>query len=204
MNTAVAENKATGTQLAIRAMFAFILLIFLVTGWFLANWYSAAKEGNIDEMAIKAEYKNGRNILGQFTAKMTELAQVRTMSIDDQERIIKAVFGKDGRAGNQAAWQWVKEQNPNADISVSKQMAQIIEGSRNKFENHQTGILARCQSFETKLGSPLDGFFLSFAGYPDKRVEKDYTLAKMCTPLESSYSANAFETGIDNGFQIPK
>ncbi len=200
----MSESKLTSTQITIRAMFAFILLIFLVVGWFLANWYSAAKDGNIDEIAIKAEYKNGRNILGQFTAKLTELAQVRTMAIDDQERIIKAVFGKDGRAGNQAAWQWVKEQNPTVDISVTKQLAQVIDGSRNKFENHQTGILARCQSYETKLGSPLDGWFLEFAGYPNKKIEKDYTIEKMCTPLESSYSANAFETGIDNGFQIPK
>lgn len=178
---------------------AIIAFIGIVCGM---QIYAAAVAGNKSEMGIKAEYKNGRNILGQFTAKLAELAQVREMATSDQERIIAAVFGEGGRAGNQAAWQWVQEQNPNADITIAKQMATIVDASRNKFANHQTAILARCQSFEVELNAPIGQLWYWLAGYPDKNVEKDYTLAKMCTPIESSHSAKAFESGIDDGFQF--
>jgi len=164
--------------------------------------YDAAATGNIEEMAIKASYKDGRNILGQFTAKLAEMAGVAEMSVDAQTRVIQAVFGEGGRAGNQAAWQWVKEQNPSADVSIFNKIADIADASRNKFANHQTGLLARCQNYETLLHAPIGQFFFRFAGYPNKNIEKDYTVAKMCTPIESGHSQEAFGSGVDDGFKF--
>jgi hypothetical protein len=179
-----------------------ITLLVAPTLWYAVSSYQANVFGNKSEVAISAEYRNGKNILGQFTAKLAELAQVRTMSVEDQERLIQAVFGKDGRAGSKAAMQWIKEQNPKPDLTIVKKIASIIDSSRNKFMNHQTSILARCQQYETALGHPLDGYFLEGAGYPNKKLKDGLTIEKMCTPLESSYSKEAFETGIDNGFQF--
>lgn len=181
---------------------SFIGLIVFVIAIVAYQIYDAARTGNIHETAIKATYKDGRNILGQYTAKLAELAQVRTMSVEDQERIIQAVFGEGGRAGNQASWQWVQEQNPNADISVIKDIARIMDASRNKFQNHQTSLLERCRVYEEQLGAPIGQFWFRLAGYPNKRVEKDFTIAKMCMPIESGHSQRAFESGVDDGFQF--
>ena len=135
---------------------------------------------------------------------MVDLAKVRTMMVDDQERLIKAVFGEDGRAGNQASWQWIKENNPTADLTVQKQMASIIDAMRNKFMNHQTSLIAICQPYQEKLGHPLHGFILNFLGYPDKRLAEqgNVTIAKMCEPIQSSQTKEAFETGIDDGVKF--
>ncbi len=182
-----------------------ILTLILGTVGILAyKVYSAASIGNIEENAILAEYKKGRNILGQVTTKMMEMAQVTEMSIDAQERLIQAIFGQEGRAGNQAAWQWVQEQNPNIDTSLFNKLADVVNASRDEFKNHQTNLLARCQNYRTLLNAPIDQFFFKFAGYPDKNMENGYTLLKMCTPIESSHSRNAFETGIDDGINFKK
>jgi len=185
--------------ITIGIVFTLLLGVVGVLGY---QVYSAASTGNVEEMAIKASYKDGRNILGQYTAKLAEMAGVAEMSTAAQERIIQAVFGEGGRAGNQASWQWVQEQNPNADVSIFNQIAAIADASRNKFTNHQTGLLARCQNYETLLHAPIGQFFFKFAGYPNKNIEKDYTIAKMCTPIESGHSQEAFGTGIDNGFKF--
>lgn len=185
--------------ITIGIVFGLILTTAGVLGY---KIYDAAATGNIEEMAIKASYKDGRNILGQFTAKLAEMAGVAEMSVDAQTRVIQAVFGEGGRAGNQAAWQWVQEQNPSADVSIFNKIADIADASRNKFTNHQTGLLARCQNYETLLHAPIGQFFFRFAGYPNKNIEKDYTVAKMCTPIESGHSQEAFGSGIDNGFKF--
>lgn len=176
--------------------------LFFVIGLLAYKVYEAASIGNVEENAILAQYKDGRNILGQFTTKLKEMAQVTEMSVEAQERIITAVFGEDGRAGNKAAWQWVQEQNPQADISLFNPLSQVADAFRNKFANHQTAMLARCQNYRTQLNAPIGQFFFRFAGYPDKNVEKDYTVAKMCTPIESTHSRKAFETGVDDGVDL--
>lgn len=181
------------------------LLTFVVLpiGTVVGLWYSNSVQGNKSEVQINTMYKNGKNILGQFTAKLAELAQVREMSINDQVKIIEAVFGEEGRAGNKAAWQWVQEQNPKADMTIHNKIADIIDASRNKFSNHQQSLLAICQPYQTRLGHPIHSIFLGMSGYPDKRqAEFGVTVAKMCTPIESSHSKAAFETGEDNGFQF--
>lgn len=177
-----------------------LLTPFAIVGY---SYYNNAVFGNKSETQINTAYKNGRNILGQFTAKLSELAQVRTMAVEDQERLIKAVFGDGGRAGNKAAWQWVQENNPKADMTVLHKLTDVIDASRNKFMNHQTSLLAMCQPYQERIGHPWSGIFLGMAGYPDKRADEfGVTIKKMCTPIESSHSKEAFETGTDDGFKF--
>ena len=181
------------------------LLVFIVMplATVFGLWYSNNVYGNKAEVQINTMYKQGRNVLGQFTAKLAELAQVREMSINDQERLITAVFGEGGRAANKAAWQWVQENNPQADMTIHNKIADVIDASRNKFSNHQQSILAICQPYQTRLGHPIHRIFLGMSGYPDKReAEFGVTVAKMCTPIESSHSKAAFETGVDDGFKF--
>ena len=183
-----------------------VILVFFVTPivTVVGLWYTNETTANRSETQINTMYKQGRNILGQFTAKLAELVQVKNMAVDDQERIITAVFGEGGRAGNQAAWQWIKEQNPQADMTIHNKMVDIIDASRNKFENHQRSLLAVCQPYQERLGHPIHKLFLGFSGYPDKRIAEfgNITIAKMCTPIESSHSKAAFDSGVDDGFQF--
>jgi hypothetical protein len=181
----------------------FVVFIVIPFASVIGLWYSDSVFGNRYETQIHTMYMDGKNIHGQFIGKMMDLANVRKMSIADQTSIIQAVFGKGGRAGNQAAWQWVKEQNPKADLTVHNKMVDIIDSMRNKFMHHQTSLLAVCQVYQERLGHPIHSVFLSFSGYPNKRLsEYKLTIEKMCTPISSTQTNQAFDAGVDDGVKF--
>jgi len=132
-----------------------LVLIVMPIATVFALWYSNNVYGNKAEVHINTMYKQGRTVLGQFTAKLAELAQVRVMSVDDRVRIINVVFGEGGRAANQAAWQWVQEQNPKADTAIHNKIDDVINASRDKFMNHQQSLLAICHPYQTRLDHPI-------------------------------------------------
>ena len=180
-----------------------LVLIVMPIATVFALWYSNNVYGNKAEVHINTMYKQGRTVLGQFTAKLAELAQVRVMSVDDRVRIINVVFGEGGRAANQAAWQWVQEQNPKADTAIHNKIDDVINASRDKFMNHQQSLLAICHPYQTRLDHPIHSIFLGISGYPDKReAEFGVTVAKMCAPIESSHSKAAFETAVNTCFKF--
>lgn len=184
-------------------IFGVLFLIVLLVGiWAGMKWYDADRTGHIQENGILTSYKEGRGIQGNYVAKVLELTQVAEMSDEAQLRLTEAVFGPDGRAGVQATWQWVQEQNPTANVSLYEKLSNIIDASRNKYANWWSGHLARCQAWNEMLYLPIDRVFYKFAGYPDKRVEEDFTIAKMCKAIDSAHSKKAFDTHTDNGVQL--
>lgn len=175
----------------------FLTLVVLIASFLISNYVSSYNYANEIETAINTEYKNNQNILGQFSAKITEMAQVPDIMKNDIVEIIKAnMSGRYGADGSKAQWQWIKENNLTVSPELYNRLQQTMEAGRNEFKNGQTALLSKCQGYETQRGYLLRGMFIRMAGYPKLDV------VKMCTPVQSSHSQQAFDSGIDNGIKI--
>lgn len=166
--------------------------VFAVVG----SYVSAYNYGNAAEKTITAQYDDLKNILGQYSLKVTEAAQVPTAYKDDLKEVVTAaISGRYGPNGSQATWQWIKEQNLSVDPSLYTKIQQIIEAGRDKFENAQTRFIDTKRGYETNLGYLWTGAWLKIAGYP----KIDLAVYKI---IQSQHGIDSFETGVDKGLQI--
>jgi len=152
--------------------------------------------GNKSEKGIVYEYENLQNILGQYSLKIKEAAQVPGMQTDDLvELFTGSLDARYGSDGSQASMQWIKEQNPNLNQETYIQLQRMMEAGRNKFENHQSRFIDHKRTYEVAMGNFWGGMWLGFAGYPNINLD-DYKT------ITSSHAKKTFETGIDEGITL--
>lgn len=145
------------------------LMIGLVT-----NIVGIYNYGNRAEKQVVAEHKNLENVLGQYSIKVAEAAQVPDMYREDMKEVVDAALtGRYGENGSQAVFQWLKEDNSPAklDSALYTKIQQIIEAGRNEFQNNQTRFIDIKRAYETELGYAWKGLWLGVFGYP--RVDLD-------------------------------
>lgn len=172
---------------------AIIVSIIVV---FAGSYISNFNYGNEAERTIEAEYENLQNVLGQYSLKIKEAAQIPSLQTEDLATLFTgALDARYGSDGSQAGFQWLKEQNPNLDQSTYVQIQRMIEAGRNKFENHQTKFLDTKRQYETNLGYLWKGMWLRVAGYPTINLD-EYEI------VTSQHAREAFETGVDEGLQL--
>ncbi|MBI5004206.1 hypothetical protein HZC00_03875 [Candidatus Kaiserbacteria bacterium] len=169
------------------------VLVLMVAG----SYIGYGNYGNEAEQGIKAEYTNMENILAQGGIKVREVAQVPGMYADDLERVAKAaISARYGSEGSKAAMQWIKEGYPGKmDPSLYKQIQQVIESYRDKFQNEQTKFIDTKRAYETNLGYFWTGFWLRTAGYPKIDLAK-YVI------ISSDDAQEAFKTGKDKAIKL--
>lgn len=156
--------------------------------------------GNRAERQIVAEHKNLENVLGQYSIKVAEAAQVPDMYKADVKEVVSAALqGRYGANGSQAVFQWLKEDNSPAklDSALYTKIQQIIEAGRNEFQNNQTRFIDIKRVYETNLGYAWTGLWLRVFGYPRIDLDK-YQIAT------TDAAAKALETGRDTPLQLRK
>lgn len=161
---------------------------------------SIANYGNRAENAIKAEYENLHNVLGQYSLKVAEAAQVPDMYRDDVTKVVSAALeGRYGEGGSQAVFQWLREDNSPArlDSALYIKIQQIIESGRDEYKNTQTRFIDTKRVYQTALGTVVKGTVLGMFGYPRIDLDK-YNI------VTTTNAREALETGIDNGLTIRK
>lgn len=174
----------------------FVSLIVMVVVIGVMSYVKYYNKGNEYDNVIKASYTNMENVLGQYSLKIGEMAQIPTMQKDDlRELFSSANASRYGKDGSGAAMQWIKEQNPNLDQSTYLKIQQAIEAGRNKFENEQKIFIDKKRAYETELGYLWSGFWYGVAGYPKINLA-EYKI------ISSDHAKEAFETGIDNGVKL--
>lgn len=164
-------------------------LVFLVTATLVGSYISAANYGVRAENEIKAVWENNQNVLGQYTTKVQEAAQVPAMYRDDLKTVVvAAVQGRYGANGSKAVMQWLKEANIPFDASMYNKMQQIIESGRNQFQAEQTRLVDVKRTYSNNLGYVWRGFWLNLAGYPKIDLSKYMVIT-------TDGVAEAFKTG---------
>lgn len=168
------------------------LIAAIVIGSYVTNY----NYGNRTEKVLTAQYTNMENVLGQYSLKVAEVAQVPSMYKDDMKEVMTSVMtARQGSGGSKAMFQFFKEHQINIDPGMYTKIQQIIEGGRNKFENTQTKFIQSKAAYETNLGYFWKGMWLSIAGYP----KIDLDAMKI---ISSDHAIETFKTGIDKGLKL--
>lgn len=187
-------NRQKGS-VAIAAIATLVVVLGLVAvgiGSYVTNY----NYGNRAEKQIVAAWENNENILGQYSLKIVEMAQVPEMYKNDVKEVYTAALtGRYGADGSEAMFQWLQEQNPSLDASVYTRLQQTMEAGRNEFRVAQTQLVDLKRGYETNLGYLWRGTWLSIAGYPKIDLD-DYRI------ITSDYAIDAFESGVDKGIQL--
>lgn len=176
--------------------FAILGVFLLISLGFVLNIVSIYNYGNRAEKQIVAEHKNLVNVLGQYSLKISEAAQVPSIYKEDVKEVItSALSARYGAEGSKATFQWLKEHNVNIDSSIYSKIQLLIESGRDEFKNNQSRFLDIKRSYETSLGYLWSGTWLRVFGYPKIDLSK-------FDIVTSEYATDAFKTGIDKGLKI--
>lgn len=169
---------------------ATVLFAFITAGNFSA-------EATRQENQIKATYANNEQILGTYTTKISEMAQIPDMAKEDLKEVMKASFeGRYGPDGSQATMQWIREAYPGAiDPVLYRNLQTEIASGRNDFMANQTILIDQKRIYQTNLDYMYKGFVLKFLGFPKINLD-DYKA------VTSTAAKKSFETGVDNGLTL--
>jgi hypothetical protein len=174
-----------------------IAIFTIIIAWALSSYYGAYNYGADAETTIETEYSNMENILGQYSLKVKEAAQIPSMKTEDLKEVMDAAFtGRYGENGSQATFQWIQENYPGeVTDALYTQIQQVMEAGRNKFENAQTKFLDTKRPYIATLKKDLflsDGWWLAMADYPKIDLD-DFVI------ISSEHASESFKTKIDKG-----
>ena len=183
---------STGLIVALSGLALISLVVLICAG----SYISAYNYGNRAEVNIEAAWTNNQNVLGQYTLKVQELAQVPEMYKNDLKEVVaSALSARYGANGSQAVMQWIKEAKIPFDSKLYIKMAQVIESGRNEFAREQTRLIDEKRAYQTQLGYFWSGMWLRIAGYPKIDLNK-------YKPVVAGDTAQAFEKGVQTPIKL--
>lgn len=183
-----------GLLLSVGAALASSLVVAVLV--IASSWVSYSNLGNSYEQRLEAKWQDNQNVLGQYTIRVAEMAQVPEMYRDDLKEVIAATFeGRYGADGSRATFQWIQEQNLQFDSSMYNRLQQTMEAGRLEFANRQTELIDIKRAYNTDLGNVWSGMWLKFAGYPKVDLDK-------YKPVVAAGTAETFRSGVDAGVTL--
>lgn len=149
------------------------------------------------EASIKAQYTENQNNYDKLFKTVAETAQVPAAYAKDLKDLYTSTTKtRYGVGGSKAVFQFIKEQNPNLDAGLYKQVQQVIESGRIDFEARQASLIDRKRVYEsTVLNTAVTGSVAKLLGFP--KID----LAKFDIVTSAETSA-AFDTKKAEPFKI--
>ena len=172
---------------------ASLLLIGGFTGCVVVEKYNIFVE---QETGISAQFEQNKNNYDKMWKKFREAASTTTLMADDLERVYKSsISARYGEDGSQAAMQWLKEQNPNIDTSLYKNLQNMIDAGRENFSADQKMLIDKKRVYETMLKQFPTNLLASTLEFPKIDMEK-------MSIVTSGKTKKAFETLEDDEIKL--
>lgn len=126
------------------------------------------------EAGIKAQYTQNQNNYDKLFKSVAETAQVPKMYAKDLEQLYTSTTRtRYGAGGSKAVFQFIKEQNPNLDAGLYRQIQQVIEGGRIDFEAQQKSLIDRKRVYESQvLNTAVTGHIAKLMGFPKINLDE--------------------------------
>lgn len=158
---------------AVVAVIAVVAILVALGGVAFSGFISARTYAIDQETLIKKVYNNNKNILGTYTNKVREMAQVPEMYAADLERVMtKVMTARMGDGGSKAVVQWFKESNIPFDSSLYTKLQQVMEAGNNEFQANQTRLVDVKEDYAQNQQYLWRGFWMSVAGYPKINLDE--------------------------------
>ncbi len=161
----------------------------------LALWgvglYNTAQERRT---VIEAKVSENESQFDNMWKQISQSAQVADANKEGLREIL--VGNSEARAGKseQVVFNWIKEAAPNVDLSIYKQVMNIISGKRDFFTARQTELVEYCRVYNADLRKFPQGPVLKFLGF--KEIQPQI--------ITSTRSKDAISTGMDNDTEVFK
>lgn len=177
----------------ILGLFGFMAITALVAAFSFMGMYNAMVS---QEKGVVYQYEQNKNSYDNMWKKFREGAQVTDMYAADLEKVFqKSIQARYGEEGSQAAFQWIKEHNPNLDSSIYRQLQALVESGRNSFQENQTTLLDKKQQYETYLQSFPNNIIAGAMGFPKVDLSK-------FNIVTSDRTQGAFDKGKDDEVKL--
>lgn len=126
----------------------------------------------VQENGLIAQYKQNQNNYSNYFNKLKEAAQVPSMQVEGLKKLYDGVMlGRYGKDGSKAAFQFIKESNPNLDSSMYVQLQRIIEAGRNSFESDQKALLDKKRVYDNSTQIFPGSIVASLMKFPTDKVK---------------------------------
>lgn len=140
---------------------AAFLALALVLGLLLVGtamgWMGFSNDANGFEVDIPAQYSQMKNIYDNGYKEVLETAQVEQNYYDNFQKLWQGMLqGRYGANGSQAAFQFIKEANPNMSPDLAKKVMEKIETFHSNFSAAQTQMIAKKQAYGRFLKTSTD------------------------------------------------
>ena len=175
---------------ALIALISILVIIGGLAGIGIYSYITASNYANKEEGDIEKMYVQSQNVLGSYTLKVQEMAQVPSMYVDQLKDVMASVMtARMGADGSKALVQFFKEANIPFDSSMLNRLQQVIEAGRNEFQSSQGRWIDRLGDYNTERGTFWRGMWIKFAGYPKTDLSK-------YKPVLAGDTREAFRTGV--------
>lgn len=144
---------------------------------------------NLEER-LDAKNEDTKNVYASISNSLkTEGLAVEKYNDTVIKAIEAAISGRYGKDGSQAAMQWIQENNPTIDPSITQKLMAVIEANYQKFETAQTEKLDIVREYKTQLRVFPNNIVAGVFNYPTKDLSK---IGKVITNAATN---KAFESG---------
>jgi len=192
-------SESTSSNRSLLIGLGVIGAVVVIIGISLFSTYaSAVAYGTQQEQRLQATWDNNRQILGTYTTKIAEMAQVPGMARNDLQKVIEAgMSSRYGADGSKATMQWIHENYPGSvDPTLYRNIQTAMDAGRTDFSQNQKELLDEKREYQTHLGYLVQGFWLRSAGFPKVDLNK-------FNVVTSTAAEQSFKTGVDDGVKLP-
>jgi Tfp pilus assembly protein PilO len=119
-----------------------VVFIILVTGgWFGMSYVSFNNQEIELRNLAKAQQENNKTVYDKVWKVIKQKAGVTDKYANDFKEAYGGLMTARYGDGKNPMWSWVKEHNPNLDVSMYKDLSRSIEALRNEFQQVQKRLI---------------------------------------------------------------